>query len=117
MNIQTMTEGRLPGVRLTGSMLTITLGEAALQIDLEAEQGDTTRQVEVRTTRRGETLSRTEGDTYAAVITLPRRRYLPVDPQGEAGEGVAPPQPEPLNAETVTVQLWGCAETIEHQGE
>ncbi|MCP9760051.1 hypothetical protein EGI20_18415 [Aquitalea sp. S1-19] len=111
MEIQIVTPGETLGYALTGSLLTLALNDAELTTDLAAEQADTTRQIEIRTD--GTSLSRTDGDTYAALITIPPRRYRagiavtkPADGGGET-EQTPTPVALPLDGNAITLQLWG----------
>ena len=108
MDIQIVTPGETLVAVLAGTALTLALNDAEMTIDLAEEQADTTRQIEIRTD--GISLSRTDGDTYAALITIPPRRYRPGDittkPDGDGIEQT-PPAALPLDGNAITLQLWG----------
>lgn len=109
MDIQILTDGAHAQHQLDGSVLTLTLGESRLSLDLAAEQADATHVIEIRTDRAGQALSQSEGDTYAALITLPPRRYSVPDPETDADGAPLTPVAAPLDTAAVTLQLWGIA--------
>ncbi len=110
MNIQHLNEGRKAEFELDGCELTL----GNLVIDLAEEQRDNERVISVFAGTDGQ-LS-LEGDTYAAVIVIPPRRYVDEEvTEMIDSEEVTQiiPVPQPCSAEAVTLQLWAMPENPE----
>lgn len=114
MNIVHMNAGAKTAFELEGGVLTL----GSLIFDIREAQTDTERVISVFTDAAGQ-LS-LEGDTYAAVIIVPPRRYVDeAVTETIDGEEVTQivPVPRPCQAEAITLQLWALPETPETTAE
>ena len=111
MNIIHMNEGYKVAATLADCVLTL---GAALTIDIAEAQADTEQVITVFADAAGQ-LSY-EGETYAAVVIIPPRRYVEEEVT-ETVEGEEVTQivsvPQPCQASAVTLQLWAVPEANE----
>lgn len=112
MNIIHMNEGRKIATSLDG--LILTLG-GTLAIDIGGEQRDIERVINVFVDADG--TPSFEGDTFAAVIVIPPRRYGNMEVKETVGgeevtQIVSVPQPCQISA--VTLHLWAVPEPTNH---
>lgn len=109
MNIEHMNEGTKADFELVECVLS--LGDGEIIIDLAEEQRDIERVISVFANSAAEL--HLTGETYAAVIIIPPRRYtdeeVTVEIDGEEVIEIVP-VPQPCSAEAVTLRLWALPE-------
>jgi hypothetical protein len=102
MIIIEMNEGKKAGYELNGTILRI----AGREIDLQAEQKDVERKIDI-----------IENGQYVANIIIPPARYKTIEKTETInGEQVVIEVQEPLDINTVIIQLWAVKEDNKIEG-
>ena len=102
MIIIEMNEGKKAGYELNGTILRI----AGREIDLQVEQKDVERKIDI-----------IENGQYVANIIIPPARYKTIEKTETInGEQVVIEVQEPLDVNTVIIQLWAVKEDNKIEG-
>ena len=115
MNIKEITEGKKVSYRLQGNILYLGDNDE-IQIDLEQRQKDVGIAIDIYIYNAG-LLQEGSGRHYAANILTPPRRYHDATVQTTDMQGnnitVTQKEPLPVDANSVTLQLWEIPEKRE----
>lgn len=120
MNIVEMNGGEKAPVDCDGCVVTIGAGpdRGSVSIDLEDHQSDVEQLVMVYVDAAGRL--NLDGGAYAAVLTIPPRRYAMEEVTEEGEDGPVTfmaPVAQDCNPEAATVQLWGLPNITQENEE